>query len=116
MIGTVAGRVSEMIGTQVGPYVLQKLLGAGGMGQVYLAEHTVLRDLHAIKFLDPALTQNPQIVTRFVNEARAAAKLRHRNLIRVHHIDRVANDGPWYMVLDYLDGTTLAGFMATRGR
>ena len=101
-----------MIGTQFGPFQMLRLLGAGGMGSVYLAEHSLMKDLHAIKVLDPSLTQNPQIVTRFVNEARAAARLRHRNLVRVHNIERLPDDGPWFMVLDYLDGRTLARFLA----
>jgi serine/threonine protein kinase len=103
-----------MIGTKIGPYVLLRLLGSGGMGHVYLAEHVVLKDLHAVKILDAQLTQNPQIVTRFVNEARAAARLRHRNLIRVHHIDQAPN-GAWYMVLDYLEGATLHHYMSASG-
>ncbi len=102
------------IGSQIGPFVVLRLLGKGGMGSVYLAEHSLMKDLHAIKILDPQLTQNPAIVTRFVNEARAAAKLRHRNLVRVHNIERLPDDGPWFMVLDYLDGSTLARFMAAQ--
>jgi len=102
------------IGSQIGPFVVKRLLGKGGMGSVYLAEHSLMKDLHAIKVLDPQLTQNPAIVTRFVNEARAAAKLRHRNLVRVHNIERLPDDGPWFMVLDYLDGSTLARFMAAQ--
>jgi len=104
-----------MIGTQIGPFLTLRLLGAGGMGSVYLAEHCLMKDLHAIKVLDPQLTQNPQIVTRFVNEARAAARLRHRNLVRVHNIERLPGDGAWFMVLDYLEGSTLARFMAGHG-
>ncbi|HEX3474621.1 MAG TPA: protein kinase [Kofleriaceae bacterium] len=102
------------IGSQIGPFVVLRLLGKGGMGSVYLAEHSLMKDLHAIKILDPQLTQNPAIVTRFVNEARAAARLRHRNLVRVHNIERLPNDGSWFMVLDYLDGSTLARFMAAQ--
>jgi tRNA A-37 threonylcarbamoyl transferase component Bud32 len=101
-------------GSQIGPFVVKRLLGKGGMGSVYLAEHSLMKDLHAIKILDPQLTQNPAIVTRFVNEARAAARLRHRNLVRVHNIERLPDDGPWFMVLDYLDGSTLARFMAAQ--
>jgi serine/threonine protein kinase len=101
----------DMIGTHIGPFVVLRLLGAGGMGSVYLAQHVLMKDLHAIKVLDPQLTQNPQIVARFVNEARAAAMLRHRNLVRVHNIERGPSDGPWFMVLDYLEGSTLARFM-----
>ncbi|HEX8114209.1 MAG TPA: serine/threonine-protein kinase, partial [Kofleriaceae bacterium] len=101
-------------GSQIGPFVVLRLLGKGGMGSVYLAEHTLMKDLHAIKILDPQLTQNPAIVTRFVNEARAAARLRHRNLVRVHNIERLPDDGSWFMVLDYLDGRTLARFMAAQ--
>ena len=101
-------------GNQIGPFVVLRLLGKGGMGSVYLAEHSLMKDLHAIKILDPQLTQNPAIVTRFVNEARAAARLRHRNLVRVHNIDRLPDGGSWFMVLDYLDGSTLARFMAAQ--
>jgi len=101
-------------GSQIGPFVVRRLLGKGGMGSVYLAEHSLMNDLHAIKILDPQLTQNPAIVVRFVNEARAAARLRHRNLVRVHNIERLPGDGSWFMVLDYLEGTTLARFMATQ--
>src|SRR5215468_359570 len=98
-------------GSRIGPFVLLRLLGAGGMGSVYLAEHSLMKDLHAIKILAPEMTRHPQIVARFINEARAAARLRHRNLVRVHNIDRMPDDGPWFMVLDYLDGGTLARFM-----
>ncbi len=101
-------------GTRIGPFVVLRLLGKGGMGSVFLAEHALMKDLHAIKILDPQLTQNPAIVTRFVNEARAAARLRHRNLVRVHNIERLPDDGSWFMVLDYLDGSTLARFMAAQ--
>ncbi|HEX3474246.1 MAG TPA: protein kinase [Kofleriaceae bacterium] len=101
----------ELVGTNIGPFRLVRLLGKGGMGRVYLAEHTLMKDLHAIKVLDPVLTQDPQLVARFINEARAAARVRHRNLIRVHNIDCVP-DGPWFMVLDFLDGETLAQFLA----
>jgi serine/threonine protein kinase len=104
-----------MIGTQVGSWVLLKLLGVGGMGQVYLAEHAVMKDLWAVKLLAPELTMHNAVVARFVDEARAAAKVRHRNLIRVFQIDRVP-DGPWYMVLEYLEGSTLHAYMgACRG-
>jgi serine/threonine-protein kinase len=102
------------IGSQIGPFVVLRLLGKGGMGSVYLAEHSLMKDLHAIKILDPQLTQNPALVTRFVNEARAAARLRHRNLVRVHNIERLPDGGSWFMVLDYLDGSTLARFMAAQ--
>ena len=103
-----------MIGTQVGPFTMIRRLGEGGMGSVYLAEHTVLKTRRAVKFLSPQLTQNAQLVRRFVNEARAAATLHHRNLIQVHDVGQLPG-GAWFMVLDYLDGHTLGRLMATRG-
>jgi serine/threonine protein kinase len=101
-----------MLGSQVGSWLLQKLLGEGGMGRVYLAEHVVMKDQWAVKVLSDELTQREDVVRRFVNEARAAAKVRHRNLIRVFHIDQVPN-GPWYMVLEYLQGTTLSDYLVS---
>src|SRR5688572_6953374 len=102
-----------MTGTQVGPFTIVRPLGEGAMGSVYLAEHTVLRTRRAVKFLSPQLTRNEQLVPRFVNEARAAATLHHRNLIQVHDVGQLPN-GAWFMVLDYLDGHTLGRFMARR--
>ena len=104
-----------MIGTQIGDLILIRLLGEGGMGAVYLAQHALLNDLQAVKILDARFTQNQQIVTRFLNEGRAAVKLRHRNLVAVHDVGRLPGDGPWYMVMEFLDGGTLAGFMASHG-
>jgi serine/threonine protein kinase len=101
------------LGTNIGPFRLVRLLGKGGMGSVYLAEHTLMKDLHAIKVLDPTLTQDPQLIARFINEARAAAHVRHRNLVRVHNIDCLP-DGTWFMVLDFLAGRTLAQFLAAQ--
>jgi len=100
-----------MIGTQVGPFTIVCPLGEGGMASVYLAEHAVLKTRRAVKFLSPQLTQNPLQVRRFVNEARAAAQLHHRNLIQVHDVGPLPS-GAWFMVLDYLDGHTLGRFMA----
>jgi serine/threonine-protein kinase len=101
------------LGTNIGPFRLVQLLGKGGMGCVYLAEHTLMKNLHAIKVLDPTLTQDPQLIARFINEARAAAHVRHRNLVRVHNIDRLS-DGTWFMVLDFLAGRTLAQLLAAQ--
>src|SRR4051812_3293662 len=101
-----------MIGTHVGPFTVVGPLGEGGMGKVYLAEHAVLKTQRAVKFLAPQLTQNAVLVRRFVNEARAAAKLQHRNLIQVHDVGQLAT-GAWFMVLDYLDGATLGHRMAS---
>jgi len=82
------------------------------MGRVYLAEHVVMKDLWAVKILAEELTQRQDVVTRFVDEARAAARVRHRNLVRVYQIDQ-APHGPWYMVLEYLEGCTLGTFLAS---
>lgn len=101
-----------MIGTQIREYVFQKLLGEGGMGAVYLAEHTHLRQRRAIKLLHRELTQQQHIVERFVNEARAVSMLKgrdgkpHRNLIQVYELFQ--ENGTWFMVMEHLEGSTLA--------
>lgn len=101
-----------LIGTQVGSFVILRLLGEGGMGKVYVAEHAILKIRRVVKVLSPLLTQNVWLVRRFVNEARAVAKLPHRNLIQVHDVGQLAS-GAWFMVLDYLDGDPLSHYMAT---
>ncbi len=101
-----------MIGTQVGQFQVIKLLGEGGMGSVYLAEHVVLKKLRALKVLRPEWTQNQNFLQRFINEARAAASLEHRNIIPVHDFGTLADGHSWFMVMDYLDGSTLNQFLS----
>jgi len=104
-----------MIGTEIGDLKIVRQLGEGGMSTVYLAEHALLNDLQAVKILAPELSGNPQVVTRFLNEGRAAVKLRHPHLVAVHDVGRLPDDGPWYMVMEYLEGGTLARFNASQG-
>src|SRR5678809_57602 len=109
------GASSPMIGTQVGQYVIQRLLGEGGMGTVYLAEHALLKTPRAVKVLQPEWTTSQLIVQRFVNEARAAASIRHRNIIEVHDVGQLPS-GQWFILLDYVEGQTLAQFIRAQGR
>ncbi len=104
----------SMIGRQVGSYRLVSLLGQGGMGSVYRAEHVLMGDTWAVKLLAEELAHRPELVARFVDEARAAAKVRHRNLIRVYNVDRTA-DGVCYLVMEYLEGSSLSRFSGASG-
>jgi serine/threonine protein kinase len=103
-----------MIGTKIGQYRVLQLLGEGGMGRVLLAEHSLMKTRHAIKLLHDQLSKNEQIVQRFINEARAAGAIGHRNVVEITHIDQVEGDGPWYLVMKYLEGQTLTAFLASR--
>ncbi|HRC56936.1 MAG TPA: serine/threonine-protein kinase, partial [Kofleriaceae bacterium] len=103
-----------MIGTNVGQYEITGRLGEGGMGTVYLAVHRVLHTRRAVKILLPEWTLHSDIVERFINEARAAAAIHHRNIIGVHDCGQLPT-GQWYILLDYLDGATLNGFMRSQG-
>ncbi|MEP6864980.1 MAG: serine/threonine-protein kinase [Deltaproteobacteria bacterium] len=98
-----------MIGTTIGQLTITRQLGEGGMGAVFLAEHRVLKTLHVVKVLLPQWTQNATIVQRFVNEAIAAAAIKHRNIIKVQDCAQFP-DGHWYIVMEYLDGRTLAQY------
>src|SRR5688572_3851282 len=102
-----------MIGASLGQLVITRQIGEGGMGAVFLAEHRVLKTKHVVKLLLPQWTQNTMIVQRFVNEARAAAAIRHRNIIQVQDCAQLP-DGQWYIVMEYLDGGTLAQFASSR--
>jgi eukaryotic-like serine/threonine-protein kinase len=108
------GQKREMIGVSVGQYECQRLLGEGGTGMVYLAVHRVLNTPRAVKVLRAEWTRYPELVERFVNEARAAAAIRHRNIIGVHDCGQLES-GERYILLDYLEGGTLARFLQSHG-
>jgi serine/threonine protein kinase/formylglycine-generating enzyme required for sulfatase activity/dienelactone hydrolase len=92
-------------GTKFGPYEIQSLLGAGGMGEVYRALDTRLQRTVAIKVLPAHLSSNPELHARFVQEAKSISGLQHPNICVVHDIG--SQDGVDFMVMEYVAGQTL---------
>lgn len=93
-------------GFRIGQYVIQELLGRGGMGAVYRAKHLELNRPVAIKVLAPSRGEDPKLATeRFLREARAAAALDHPNIVRIFDVAR-HNNTP-YLVMEFVDGETL---------
>ena len=97
-----------------GKYRVDRVLGEGGMGIVVAATHEQLDERVALKFLRPIVASNPEIVQRFVREARAAVKIRSEHVARVLDVGTLASGTP-YMVMEYLDGQDLAQTLAGRG-
>ena len=90
-----------------GKYHLECRLGQGGMGVVYKARHAYLKTLHAIKIILPDLVGNdPQLVTRFRQEALAAAAIRHQNVVGVSDYGVINGTVP-FLVMEYVDGESL---------
>jgi serine/threonine-protein kinase len=101
-------------GTQVGAYRVLRLLGEGGMGSVWLAEHTMLQRRAAIKVLHPELSSRSEFVTRFFNEARAATSIGDPGIVQVFDFGHHA-DGSAYIVMELLDGESLGQRLARQG-
>jgi serine/threonine protein kinase/formylglycine-generating enzyme required for sulfatase activity/predicted esterase len=92
-------------GTKFGPYEIQSLLGAGGMGEVYRARDTRLQRTVAIKVLPAKLSSDPDLHARFEQEAKSISGLQHPNICVVHDIG--SQDGVDFMVMEYVAGQTL---------
>jgi serine/threonine-protein kinase len=97
----------SLIGTFVGNYRLTSVLGEGGMGRVYLAEHPSIGSRVAIKVLSEECTRHPDLLERFFAEARAVNLIRHENIVSVLDL-AVLPDGRPYIVMEFIDGHTLA--------
>lgn len=100
---------------KLGQYVLREKLGAGGMGEVYLGEHTLLRRACAIKLIRPDQAGDPTNLSRFEREVRAMATLTHWNTVEVYDYGR-ADDGTFYYVMEYLPGMSLQDLVEKYGR
>jgi len=93
-------------GTKLGPYEIQSLLGAGGMGEVYRGRDTRLERTVAIKVLPNHLSSDPESKQRFEREARAISSLNHPHICALYDIG--TQDGIDFLVMEYLEGRTLA--------
>jgi len=91
---------------QIGPYTIDRELGRGGMGVVYLGRDTRLDRAVAIKALPEHLAQDPERLARFEREARTLAQLNHPNVAGIHGVEE--HEGARYLVLEYVEGETLA--------
>ena len=94
-----------MIGKTVSHFKILSKLGAGGMGEVYLAEDTALARKVALKFLAPQYTANSEFGARFKREAKAAAALNHPNIVVVHEVGE--HEGQTYIAMEYVEGQSL---------
>jgi serine/threonine protein kinase len=95
-----------VIGQKINNYEVRSLLGEGGMGSVYVAEHPVLGRRAAVKVLRPEYAVDASLVGRFINEARASSAIKHPGIIEVFDVGTLA-DGVPYLMMELLEGETL---------
>ena len=96
-----------------GKYRVERVLGQGGMGIVVAARHTELGERVALKFLLPGALSKPQVVERFLREARAAVKIKSEHVARVSDVGRLPDGAP-YMVMEFLEGRDLGQLLEER--
>lgn len=104
-------RIQELVrqvaeARQMGSYRLKQRIGSGGMGEVYLAEHKLLKQPCAVKLIRSDRIRDPLAIRRFEREVQTTASLRHPNTIEIFDYG-VAEDGTFYYAMEYLDGKTV---------
>ena len=99
---------------QLGQYILRRVLGEGGMGTVYLADHRFLRRPCAVKLIRPDQARDGATMARFEREVQAAAGLTHPNTVQIYDYGQ-SEDGTFYFAMEYLPGITLDDLVARHG-
>lgn len=105
-----AGCAESMVGRTAGPYTILAPLGAGGMGEVYLAHDSRLGRKVALKLLRPYFTKHPDRLRRFQREAIAASSLNHPSILTIYEVGH--DDATDYIATEYIEGVTLRELMA----
>lgn len=99
---------------ELGRYRLKEKIGSGGMGDVYMAEHRLMKRPCAIKVIRPEKSADPKAIARFEREVRSTAKLTHWNNVSIFDYGRTS-DGKFYYVMEYLTGLSLQELIKRRG-
>lgn len=105
--------VRDLTGARLGDFQVERLLGRGGMGEVYLATQISLNRPVALKVLRPDLLTKPTYLSRFEAEATAVAKLNHPNIVHIYTLG--ASDGLRYIAMEYVQGANLRDYIKKKG-
>jgi len=108
-----APRARDLTGADLGDFQVDRLLGRGGMGEVYLARQISLNREVALKVLRPDLLTNPTYLSRFEAEAWSAAKLNHPNIVHIYTLGIV--EGLRFIAMEYVHGTNLREYLTRKG-
>ncbi len=103
----------DLTGQTLGDYQVERVLGKGGMGEVYLARQLSLNRPVALKVLRPELTSNKTYLSRFETEATAVAKLNHPNIVHIYQLGLA--DNVRFIAMEYVHGTTLRDYLHKKG-
>src|SRR3954447_11516665 len=103
----------DLTGVTLGDFQVERLLGRGGMGEVYLARQISLNRPVALKLLRPELLSKPTYLSRFEAEATAVARLNHPNIVHVYMLGQV--DGVRFIAMEYVQGTNLRDYIVKKG-
>jgi eukaryotic-like serine/threonine-protein kinase len=95
------------VGQTIGNYMLTAKLGEGGMGVVYLAEHPVIGRRVAMKAIHPELSRNPEVVSRFMTEAKSVNQIGNEHIVDIHDFG-TTSDGEFYFIMEFLQGEALS--------
>src|ERR1019366_8741568 len=98
------------VGQTIGNYIITAKLGEGGMGVVYLAEHPVIGRRVALKAIHPELSRNPEVVSRFVTEAKSVNQIGNEHIVDIHDFGNTP-DGEFYFIMEFLQGEALSDRM-----
>lgn len=103
-----------VVDKRIGHYQIVRMLGSGGMGQVFEAVHDQMKRRAAIKLLHKRFANNRQIATRFLNEAKATSIVEHPGIVHIYEFGQT-DDGTAYIVMEYLSGETLRQRLDAQG-
>jgi serine/threonine-protein kinase len=95
------------VGQTIGNYMITAKLGEGGMGVVYLAEHPIIGRKVAMKAIHPELSRNPEVVSRFVTEAKSVNQIGNEHIVDIHDFGNTP-DGEFYFIMEFLQGEALS--------